>query len=51
MNQDKADHIENWMFRAKEDISVMKRLSDSGIEFYTSTICFHSEIVENLIQI
>lgn len=43
MNQDKADYIENWLFKAREDISVMKRLSDSGIEFYTSTICFHAQ--------
>ena len=43
MNQEKADHIENWLYRAREDISVVKSLSDSGIEFYTSTICFHAQ--------
>ena len=43
MNKEKTDHIENWLFRAREDISVMKRLSESEIEFYTSTICFHAQ--------
>ena len=43
MNQEKADHIRNWLFRAKEDIAVLKRLSESEVEFYTSTICFHAQ--------
>ena len=43
MNQEKAEYIRNWLFRAREDIAVMNRLSDSGVEFYTSTICFHAQ--------
>ncbi len=43
MNQEKIDYIQNWLFRAREDIAVMNRLSDSEIEFYTSTICFHAQ--------
>jgi len=43
MNQDKKDHIKNWLFRAKEDLAVMNRLADSEIEFYTSSICFHAQ--------
>ena len=43
MNQDKLNHIENWLFRAREDLSVMNRLAEAEIEFYTSTICFHAQ--------
>ncbi len=43
MNPEKIDYIQNWLFRAREDIAVMNRLSDSEIEFYTSTICFHAQ--------
>ena len=43
MNLEKAEYIQNWLFRAREDISVLKSLSDAGIEFYTSTICFHAQ--------
>ncbi|MFW5877654.1 MAG: HEPN domain-containing protein [bacterium] len=31
------------MYRAREDIAVMEKLSQSDIEFYTSTICFHAQ--------
>lgn len=52
MNQEKAEYIENWLFRAREDVAVMNRLSDSGIEFYTSTICFHAQqAVEKYLKI
>jgi len=43
MNRDKEDHIKKWLFRAKEDLSVLNRLADEEIEFYTSTICFHAQ--------
>ena len=43
MNPEKIDYIQNWLFRAREDIAVMNRLPDSEIEFYTSTICFHAQ--------
>ena len=43
MNRDKEDHIKKWLFRAKEDLSVLNRLADDEIEFYTSTICFHAQ--------
>ena len=33
MNQEKIDYIQNWLFRAREDIAVMNRLSDSDIDF------------------
>ena len=43
MTQDKREYLKNWLIRAKEDHSVIESLVDSGIEFYTSTICFHAQ--------
>ena len=43
MTIEKADYIRNWLFRANEDIAVIESLSSTNIEFYTSTICFHSQ--------
>jgi HEPN domain-containing protein len=43
MTIDKSDYIRNWLFRANEDIAVIENLSSTNIEFYTSTICFHSQ--------
>jgi hypothetical protein len=42
MNREKLQYIKNWLFRANEDIAVMDNLVISGIENYTSTICFHA---------
>jgi len=43
MNQPEEDYIRNWLCRAREDIAVMDNLVNSGIEHYTSTICFHAQ--------
>jgi|WetSurMetagenome_2_1015567.scaffolds.fasta_scaffold1151195_1 HEPN domain-containing protein len=43
MNTEKSEYIKNWLFRANEDIAVIKNLIESGAEFYTSTICFHAQ--------
>jgi HEPN domain-containing protein len=43
MNQEKEEYIRNWLFRAREDLSVIESLVSSGLQFYTSTICFHSQ--------
>lgn len=43
MNTEKKEYINNWIFRAREDISVIENLEKSGIEYYTSTICFHAQ--------
>jgi HEPN domain-containing protein len=43
MKSDKAEHIQNWLFRAKEDISVIESLLSFNPEYYTSTICFHAQ--------
>jgi HEPN domain-containing protein len=43
MNTEKKEYIHNWIFRAREDISVIENLEKSGIEYYSSTICFHAQ--------
>jgi HEPN domain-containing protein len=43
MTSDKSEYIQNWLFRANEDIAVMHSLTGIGLEFYTSTICFHAQ--------
>ncbi len=43
MREEKLEYIRNWIFRAREDFSVIESLEKSGLEFYTSTICFHSQ--------
>jgi HEPN domain-containing protein len=43
MNKEKSEYIKNWLFRANEDIAVIKNLIESGVEYYTSTICFHAQ--------
>jgi HEPN domain-containing protein len=43
MTKDQKNYLKNWLFRANEDIAVIENLSESGIEFYASTICFHAQ--------
>lgn len=43
MKKEKAEYIKNWLFRANEDIAVIKDLTNFGTEYYTSTICFHAQ--------
>jgi HEPN domain-containing protein len=43
MTKDKAEYIKNWLFRANEDIAVIKSLVNAGVEYYTSSICFHAQ--------
>ncbi|MCF8381903.1 MAG: HEPN domain-containing protein [Bacteroidales bacterium] len=43
MTKDKSEYIKNWLFRANEDIAVIKSLSGLDLEYYTSTICFHAQ--------
>jgi len=43
MNLPKEEYLNNWIYRAREDISVMDNLAKAGIEYYTSTICFHAQ--------
>jgi HEPN domain-containing protein len=43
MNQEISDYIRNWLYRAREDIAVMKDLHNSNPSGYTNTICFHAQ--------
>lgn len=43
MINEKQDYIRNWIFRAREDFAVIENLELSGIDYYTSTICFHAQ--------
>lgn len=43
MNRVKEEYIRNWLYRAREDMAVMESLVNSGIESFTSTICFHAQ--------
>ena len=39
----KSDYIKNWLYRAREDLAVMKDLHNSNPSGLTSTICFHAQ--------
>ena len=43
MTRDKTEYIKNWLYRANEDIAVIKSLVNAGVEYYTSSICFHAQ--------
>lgn len=43
MTKGKSEYISNWLFRANEDIEVIRSLVKTGAVYYTSSICFHSQ--------
>jgi HEPN domain-containing protein len=43
MTKGKSEYIRNWLFRANEDIEVIRSLVKTGAVYYTSSICFHSQ--------
>jgi HEPN domain-containing protein len=43
MTSDRVDYLKNWLFRANEDILVIKSLFESDPETFTSSICFHAQ--------
>lgn len=43
MNPDQIEYLKNWLFRANEDIDVIKYLSKTELESYLSTICMHAQ--------
>ena len=43
MIQDKSDYIKSWLYRAREDLAVIKDLQKSNPDGFTSTICFHAQ--------
>jgi len=43
MKKEKQEYINNWLFRANEDIAVINNLIKADTENYASTICFHAQ--------
>jgi len=43
MTKDQNEYLDNWLFRANEDIAVIENLFESSPESYASTICFHAQ--------
>ena len=43
MNPEKKDYISKWLFKANEDIAVIKQLTAEHPEIYTGAICFHAQ--------
>lgn len=43
MTKDQNDYLENWLFRANEDLSVIDNLFKTDPSLYASTICFHAQ--------
>lgn len=43
MTPDQKEYLRNWMFRANEDIALIKYLSKNELESYLSTICMHAQ--------
>lgn len=43
MTKEQDEYLQNWLFRAKEDIAVIDSLFIADPAFYSSTICFHAQ--------
>ena len=43
MTKEQDDYLRSWLLLANEDIAVIESLSESGLEFYARTICFHAQ--------
>lgn len=43
MTKEEKQYLQQWLYRANEDINVIKALSNEQIQLYTSTICFHCQ--------
>jgi HEPN domain-containing protein len=43
MTTDQIDYLKNWLYRADEDILVIKNLFESDPEAFASSICFHAQ--------
>ena len=43
MIPDQIEYLKNWLFRANEDIDVIKYLSKTELDSYQSTICMHAQ--------
>lgn len=42
MTKEQLEYLRNWLFRANEDINVIKYLSKTELESYQSTISMHA---------
>jgi HEPN domain-containing protein len=43
MTKEQDEYLQNWLYRAKEDIAVIDSLFITDPAFYSSTICFHAQ--------
>jgi HEPN domain-containing protein len=43
MIKEQDEYLQNWLYRAKEDIAVIDSLFITDPAFYASTICFHAQ--------
>jgi HEPN domain-containing protein len=43
MTKEQDEYLQNWLYRAKEDIAVIDSLFITDPAFYASTICFHAQ--------
>jgi HEPN domain-containing protein len=43
MTKEQDEYLQNWLFRAKEDIAVIDNLFNTEPVLYASTICFHAQ--------
>jgi HEPN domain-containing protein len=43
MTKEQKEYLQNWLYRAKEDIAVIDNLFNTDPVLYASTICFHAQ--------
>ena len=43
MTKEQLEYLKNWLFRANEDINVIRYLSKTELESYQSTISMHAQ--------
>jgi HEPN domain-containing protein len=43
MTKEQIEYLQNWLYRAKEDIAVIDSLFKTDPVLYASTICFHAQ--------
>lgn len=43
MNSDQKEYIRQWLYKANEDIAVVRQLTVDHPELYTGAICYHAQ--------
>jgi len=43
MTKEQAEYLQQWMFKANEDIAVINNLAKEDITAFTGAVCFHSQ--------